>query len=72
LALTHIARINWDQLNRTTVAGRFQFMFGWVTVTAEDLEIWSKFPLATFALYEVAGGEGKEYRLGSVNLNQSN
>jgi len=69
LAQARIARINWDQLNRVTLPGRYQFMFGWVTVTAEDLDIWSKYPLATFAIYELTGGEGIEYRLGSVNLN---
>jgi hypothetical protein len=46
-------------------------MFGWVTVTAEDLAIWSKYPQATFALYETASESGTEYRLGSVNLNSA-
>lgn len=44
-------------------------MFGWVTVTAEDVDIWARYPEATFALYETASEGGTEYRLGSVNLN---
>jgi hypothetical protein len=43
--------------------------FGWVTVTADDLHVWSQFPEATFALYEVSGEAENEYRLGSVELN---
>jgi hypothetical protein len=45
--------------------------FGWVTVTADDLQIWSLFPEATFALYEVPGEGRDEYRLGSAYLNAS-
>ncbi len=44
-------------------------MSGWLTITVDDLRIWSLYPGATFALYEAAGGDGDEYRLGSVNLN---
>ena len=43
--------------------------FGWVTVTADDLQVWSLFPEATFALYQVSGEGESEYRLGSVDLN---
>jgi len=46
------------------------FRFGWVIAAAEDLQIWLRFPEATFALYEVPGAEGaSEYR--SVRLIQT-
>ena len=48
--------------------GRYMLRFGWLTVTAVDLEVWSLFPDATFALYQVAGEGFDEYRLGSVDL----
>jgi len=36
-----------------------------VIAAAEDLQIWLRFPEATFALYEVPGAEGaSEYRIG--------
>jgi hypothetical protein len=65
----NVPRINWDQIGRTGKPGRYELMFGWVTVTDDDLGIWSKFPRATFALYETGGAGSIEYRLGSVNLN---
>jgi hypothetical protein len=46
-------------------------MFGFVTVTGQDVAIWSRFPHATFALYETASESGTEYRLGCVNLNSA-
>jgi len=47
------------------------FRFGWVIAAAEDLQIWLRFPEATFALYEVPGAEGaSEYRSGSVDPNK--
>ena len=65
----NVPRINWDRIGRTGKPGRYQMMFGWVTVTDDDLGIWSKFPCATFALFETGSAGGIKYRLGSVNLN---
>ena len=69
-----VARINWQNVGNVTEPGRYMFKFGWVTVTAEDIAIWSQFPEATFALYEAPGPErlNDEYRLGSVQLAQAN
>ena len=65
-----VPRVSWKQVGLVKEAGRYMFKFGWVTVTAEDLQIWHQFPDATFALYEVHGVDGNdEYRLGSVELN---
>jgi hypothetical protein len=72
MAIT-VARINWQNVGKVSEPGRYMFKFGWVTVTAEDLAIWSQYPEATFALYESPGPErlNDEYRLGSVQLTQA-
>jgi hypothetical protein len=69
MAMT-VARVNWQNVGKVTEPGRYMFRFGWVTVTAEDLAIWSQYPEATFALYEAPGPDqlDDEYRLGSVQL----
>jgi hypothetical protein len=65
-----VARVIWQDVGRVTEPGRYMFKFGWVTITADDLAIWTAYPDATFALYEVLGPEqlNNEYRLGSVQL----
>jgi hypothetical protein len=41
------------------------FKFGWLTITAEDLVVWERFPGAAFTLMETATTEdGNEFRLG--------
>ena len=65
-----VARVGWGNVGKVQELGRYMFRFGWVTITADDLAIWSQFPEATFALYEVASENGDEYRLGSVDLNR--
>jgi hypothetical protein len=68
--VTKVARVSWSNVGNVEKPGRYMFKFGWVTITNEDLAIWSQFPDATFALYEVRESEtGNDYRLGSVNLN---
>jgi hypothetical protein len=64
-----VPRISWDQVGKAGEPGRYKIMSGWLTITVDDLHIWSQFPGATFTLYEAPGGDGNEYRLGSVNLN---
>jgi len=65
-----VPRISRHQIGGITEPGRYRIMFGWVTVTVEDILIWARYPDATFALYETASESGTEYRLGSVNLNK--
>jgi hypothetical protein len=44
------------------------FTFGWVTVTAEDLAIWNRFPSASFALVrKPAENDEDEFRLGAFD-----
>jgi hypothetical protein len=64
-----VNRVSWKQIGLVQEPGRYMLRFGWVTVSADDLQIWSQFPNATFALYEVSGESENEYRLGSVDLN---
>jgi hypothetical protein len=54
------------------------FTFGWLTITAEDLALWVKYPNAAFTLYSTAkapepSGDaempaGEEFRLGTFEL----
>ena len=67
-----IPRVSWGNVGKVDAPGRYMFNFGWVTITAEDIAIWSQYPEATFALYEVHGTEeNDEYRLGSVVLKET-
>jgi hypothetical protein len=45
-----VNKINWEKVGRVTVPGRCKCFFGFVTVTPEDLEVWTRFPEATFTL----------------------
>jgi len=65
-----VARVGWRSVGNVQEPGRYMLRFGWVTITVDDLAIWSEFPEATFALYEGASEYGNEYRLGSVDLNR--
>jgi hypothetical protein len=38
------------QIGRLAEPGRYMFTFGWLTITAEDLAVWEKFPNAAFTL----------------------
>jgi hypothetical protein len=54
------------------------FTFGWLTITADDLAIWEKYPNAAFTLYGTAKAPepsveaeeetGEEFRLGTFEL----
>jgi hypothetical protein len=63
-----VARVSWSDVGNIKEPGRYMFKFGWVTITADDLAMWSQFPGASFALYEVLGEMPNEYRLGTVDL----
>jgi hypothetical protein len=45
------------------------FRFGWLTVAAEDLAVWNRFPNAAFALVRTAkAGDEDEFRLGAFDV----
>jgi hypothetical protein len=76
-----VNKITWAQVGRVAAPGRYMFTFGWLTITAEDLAVWEKYPNAAFTLYSTApaperGDEaeeqtGDEYRLGTFELREN-
>jgi hypothetical protein len=47
------------------------FRFGWLTVAAEDLAIWERFPDAAFTLVcTTAAEDDREFRLGAFELRE--
>jgi hypothetical protein len=46
------------------------FKFGWLTITAEDLAVWQRFPEAAFTLVKTApmAEVGEEFRLGAFDV----
>ncbi len=67
-----VNKITWQQVGNVTEPGRYMFRFGWLTVTAEDLAVWEKFPDALFALVKTAAvtatDEPEEFHLGAFDL----
>lgn len=48
-----VNKITWQRAGGVTEPGRYMFTFGWLTVTSDDLNIWSQFPDASFTLVEL-------------------
>jgi hypothetical protein len=71
-----VNKITWAQVGRVTEPGRYMFKFGWLTITADDLAIWEKYPNAAFTLYSTAKPPepaaedvtGEEFRLGAFEI----
>ncbi|MGY4331954.1 hypothetical protein ACVWWG_006371 [Bradyrhizobium sp. LB7.2] len=36
-----VNKINWDKIARMTAPGRYRCFFGYLTVTADDIEVWT-------------------------------
>jgi hypothetical protein len=72
-----VNKLTWPQVGRVTEPGRYMFTFGWLTITAEDLAIWEKYPNAAFTLFRTAtateaGDETvEEFRLGTFELREN-
>jgi hypothetical protein len=72
-----VNKITWAQVGRVTEQGRYIFTFGWLTITADDLAIWERFPNAAFTLYSTVGSTetgdeiGEEFRLGTFELREN-
>ena len=49
-----VNKITWAQVGRVTEPGRYMFKFGWLTITADDVAIWQKYPTAAFTLYSTS------------------
>jgi hypothetical protein len=47
-----VNKVTWQQVGHVTEPGRYMFRFGWLTIAADDLAIWSQFPDAAFTLVQ--------------------
>jgi hypothetical protein len=63
-----VNKVTWQQVGRVTEPGRYIFTFGWLTITAEDLAVWERFPQASFTLVQTATDAGEEFHLGAFEL----
>jgi hypothetical protein len=66
-----VNKINWDKIGRVTEPGRYRCFFGYLTVTSEDIEVWTRYPDATFTLITLPTTEqsvGEDYRLGAFDI----
>ncbi|WFU21354.1 hypothetical protein QA649_24945 [Bradyrhizobium sp. CB1717] len=67
-----VNKITWDRVGRVTEPGRYMYTFGWLTITADDLEIWKQYPDAAFTLLghpaEADSFVGEEFHLGAFDI----
>ena len=67
-----VGKITWDRVGRVTEPGRYIYTFGWLTITAGDLEIWRRYPQAAFTLLaqpsESLESVGEEFHLGAFDV----
>jgi len=68
-----VNKITWQKAGRVTKPGRYMFTFGWLTVTSDDLDVWERYPDASFTLIEVASDADApdEFRLGTFDIAES-
>ena len=78
-----VNKVTWQQVGHVTAPGRYMFRFGWLTIAADDLAIWTRFPDASFTLVQTLSPplaadtdmdeaptvEMEEYHLGAFDLN---
>jgi hypothetical protein len=65
-----VDKVTWQQAGRVTRPGRYMFKFGWLTVAAEDLAIWQRFPEAAFTLVCTTAEDEREFHLGAFELRE--
>lgn len=69
-----VNKVTWQQAGHVNVPGRYMFRFGWLTIGAEDLAIWTQFPEASFTLVKSAAaastGDAEEFHLGAFELGE--
>ena len=53
-----VNKLTWAQVGGITEPGRYMFRFGWLTITADDLAVWERFPNASFVLVSSGLFEG--------------
>jgi hypothetical protein len=66
-----VNKITWDRVGRVCEPGRYMYTFGWLTITAGDLQIWQQYPHAAFTLLAQRPSEdsfGNEFHLGAFDI----
>jgi len=67
-----VDKVTWDRVGRVTEPGRYMYTFGWLTITAGDLEIWKQYPQAAFTLLAHRGepddSVSEEFHLGAFDI----
>jgi len=65
-----VNKVTWQHAGRVTEPGRYMFRFGWLTVSADDLAIWQRYPEATFTLVNLLPKPDApdEFHLGAFEL----
>ncbi len=66
-----VNKITWERAGWVTEPGRYMYRFGWLTITAGDLDIWRHYPGAAFTLLAerpATEGDAEEYHLGAFDI----
>jgi hypothetical protein len=65
-----ITKITWQRAGHVAEPGRYMFRFGWLTVAADDIAIWERYPDAVFTLVQMPSNSAgpDEFRLGAFEL----
>jgi hypothetical protein len=66
-----VNKITWERAGRVTEPGRYMYTFGWLTITAGDLDIWQHYPCAAFTLLSHPSpdaADAEEFYLGAFDI----
>lgn len=66
-----VNKITWERAGRVTEPGRYMYTFGWLTITAGDLDIWQHYPHAAFTLLAQGPSDDsmvEEFHLGAFDI----
>lgn len=66
-----VNKITWDKIDRVAQPGRYRCFFGFLIVTQDDIDVWTRYPDATFTLIARPTTEqsiGEDYRLGAFDI----
>ena len=66
-----VNKITWERVGKVTEPGRYMYTFGWLTITAGDIDVWQQFPHAAFTLLAQAPSAdsvGAEFHLGAFDI----
>lgn len=67
-----VQKVTWGQVGNVAEPGRYLFTFGWLTISADDLAIWTQFPNAAFTLVaESVADDADEFHLGAFDVRTS-